>query len=92
MAIPPQSLTGLIAVVAIFLALGGVARVIRSVATRSRRRAWIMAAGVVALLLGLAAGIGGPVGKLSFVGLCIALDLLFHAVSWSDTRTAGTKA
>jgi uncharacterized membrane protein HdeD (DUF308 family) len=83
MAIPPQRLTGLIAVIAIFLVLGGLARVIRSVATRSRGRAWIMAAGVVAVLLGLAVGIGGPVGKLSFVGLCIALDFIFHGVSWS---------
>jgi uncharacterized membrane protein HdeD (DUF308 family) len=83
MAIPPQHLTGLVAAIAIFLTLGGLVRVIRSVATRSRGRAWIMATGVVALLLGLAVGIGGPVGKLSFVGLCIALDLVFHGVSWS---------
>jgi uncharacterized membrane protein HdeD (DUF308 family) len=83
MAIPPQSLGGLVAAVAIFLALGGVARVIRSAATRSRGRAWAMAAGVVALLLGLAVGVGGTVGKLSFVGLCIALDFIFHGVSWS---------
>jgi uncharacterized membrane protein HdeD (DUF308 family) len=83
MALPPQRIIGLVAVIAIFLGLCGLARLLRSMATRGRGRAWAVATGVLALLLALAIGLRGNAEKLAFVGLCIALDFIFHGVSWS---------
>ena len=40
-------------------------------------------AGVAALLLAVSVSIGWPDAGAWFVGLCIALDLIFHGLSWS---------
>ncbi len=83
MAFPPERAVGLIVLIAVLLIAAGLARLVRSMATRSRSRAWFMLTGLVAVLLGIAIWVGGSVGKLSFVGLCIAVDFLCHGVSWS---------
>jgi uncharacterized membrane protein HdeD (DUF308 family) len=81
MASPPERVIGLITLVAVLLIVIGLARVARSLATRSGGRAWVFAAGVIALLLGISVWAGGTAGKLGFVGLCIAVDLLCHGVT-----------
>jgi uncharacterized membrane protein HdeD (DUF308 family) len=91
MANPPESIVGLITLIAIFLIVIGLARLARSLATQSRGRAWTLITGVIALLLGISVWIEGPVGKLGFVGLCIAIDLLCHGVSWSALALAERK-
>jgi uncharacterized membrane protein HdeD (DUF308 family) len=91
MANPPETMVGLIALVAIFLIVIGLARLARSLVTRSRGRVWTVTAGVIALLLGISVWIEGPVAKLGFVGLCIAIDLLCHGVSWSALALAERK-
>jgi uncharacterized membrane protein HdeD (DUF308 family) len=83
MANPPERIGGLITVIAVFFIVIGLARAARSLATHSRRRAFGLVAGVIALLLGICVWVGGPTGKLGFVGLCIAVDFLCHGVSWS---------
>ena len=91
MANPPESIVGLITLVAIFLIVIGLARLTRSLATQSRGRAWIFLAGAIAPLLGISVWIEGPVGKLGFVGLCIAIDFLCHGISWSALALAERK-
>jgi uncharacterized membrane protein HdeD (DUF308 family) len=91
MANPPESIVGLITLVAIFLIVIGLARLTHSLATQSRGRAWIFLAGAIAPLLGISVWIEGPVGKLGFVGLCIAIDLLCHGISWSALALAEGK-
>src|SRR5262249_49795139 len=91
MANPLQKVVGLIALVAIFLIVIGLARLARSLATQSRGRAWIFVTGVIALLLGISVWIEGPIAKLGFVGLCIAIDFLCHGVSWSALALAERK-
>jgi uncharacterized membrane protein HdeD (DUF308 family) len=80
---PPERIVGLVVVVAIFFVAIGLVRLVRSLVTRSRGRAWTLLAGVIVLLLGISLWIGGPAAKLEFVGLCIALDFLCHGVAWS---------
>ena len=88
---PLERIVDLIALVAIFFVVIGLVRLARSLATHSRGRAWISMTGIVALLLGIALWIGGPVTKLGFVGLCIAVDFLCHGVSWSALALAERK-
>jgi uncharacterized membrane protein HdeD (DUF308 family) len=91
MANPPERIIGLITLVAIFLIVIGLARLARSLATQSRRRAWTVMTGFVALLLGVSVWIGWPFSKLWFVGLCIAIDFLCQGVSWSALALAERK-
>jgi uncharacterized membrane protein HdeD (DUF308 family) len=80
---PLHRLISLIAVVAIFLIVAGLVRLARSLTAQSRGRGWAIMTGVIALLLGVSVWIGWPTNKLWFVGLCIAIDFLFHGVTWS---------
>ena len=88
---PPEKVVGLIALVAIFLVVVGLVRLVRSLVTRSRGRAWTLLAGVIAVLLGISVWAGGSVAKLGFVGLCIAIDFLCHGVAWSALALAERK-
>src|SRR5262249_44612504 len=88
----PQRVVGLLVVVVIFLVVGGLARLARLLAAQSRARAWTVMTGVIALLLGISVWIGWPDGKLWFVGLCIAVDILCHGLSWSALALAERKA
>jgi uncharacterized membrane protein HdeD (DUF308 family) len=83
MAHPLQRVVSLVALIAVFLVVGGLVRLAHSLATQSRGRAWLVLTGVVALLLGISVWAGWPVAKLWFVGLCIAVDFICHGVSWS---------
>jgi uncharacterized membrane protein HdeD (DUF308 family) len=91
MANPPERVVSLIALIAVFLIVIGLARLARSLVTQSRGRAWIFLTGVIALLLGISVWIEGPVAKLGFVGLCIAIDFLCHGISWSALALAERK-
>src|SRR5207237_8185693 len=85
---PPQSLGGLVALIAVFLIVSGLVRLARVLVTRSPGRPWTVMTGAVALLLGISVWIGWPVGKLWFVGICIAIDFICHGVSWSALALA----
>jgi uncharacterized membrane protein HdeD (DUF308 family) len=91
MANPPERAVGLITLIALLLILIGLARLARSMATQSRGRAWTFIAGVIALLLGIWVWTEGPAAKLGFIGLCIAVDVLCHGVSWSALALAERK-
>jgi uncharacterized membrane protein HdeD (DUF308 family) len=80
---PFEDVVSLIAVVAILFLVIGLARLARSLATRSRGRAWGVVTGMVALLLGVSLGVGWPTRAFWFVGSCVAIDLLVHGFSWS---------
>ena len=83
MAHPLHKAVSLIALIAIFLIVGGLIRLARALASQSRGRAWIVMTGVVALLLGIGVGLGWPIAMPWLVGLCIALDFLCHGLCWS---------
>jgi uncharacterized membrane protein HdeD (DUF308 family) len=83
MANPFQEVLGLVAVVGVFLVVGGLVRLARALVTETHRRGWVMLAAVVSLVLGVSLWTGWPDRRLWFAGLCIAIDFLFHGVTWS---------
>lgn len=83
MAFPPQTLFGLMALVAFFLMAAGLVRLARAASSHARYRAVATAAGLLTLLLGASLWVGWPVARLWFVGLCLAIDFICHGVSWS---------
>jgi uncharacterized membrane protein HdeD (DUF308 family) len=91
MANPPQTIIGLIALIAIFLMVIGLVRLARALTMQSRGRVWAVMTGVIALLLGISVWFGGNAAKLGFVGLCLAADFLCHGVSWSALALAERK-
>ncbi len=91
MAYPPERVGQLIVLVAIFLIVAGLLRLARSLAKKAHGRAWVAMTGVVALVLGVSVWIGGPVARISMIGVCIALDFIFHGMSWSALALAERK-
>jgi uncharacterized membrane protein HdeD (DUF308 family) len=91
MAHPVVLLTDLVVVIAAFLMLIGLVRMVRSLVTHSPGRAWAFMAGAAALILGICVWLQLPVSGLGFVGLCIALDFICHGVSWSAVALAEGK-
>jgi uncharacterized membrane protein HdeD (DUF308 family) len=83
MANPFENVVSLVAVVAVFFLVIGLARLARSLATRSRGRALAVVTGMVALLLGISLWVGWPTRAFWFVGLCVGIDLLVDGLSWS---------
>lgn len=83
MAQPYQTVVSLSVLTGVFLLLAAIARLVRSLRSRSFERGWIAMAGVAALLLAVSVSLGWPDAGPWFVGLCIALDLLCHGLSWS---------
>jgi uncharacterized membrane protein HdeD (DUF308 family) len=91
MAHPLERVIGLVELIAIFLIVLGLVRLVRSLTTQSHGRAWVIMTGVIALVLGISVWMGWPIAKPWFVGLCIAIDFLCHGVSWSALALAERK-
>jgi uncharacterized membrane protein HdeD (DUF308 family) len=88
MAYPVQMGTDLVVLVAVFLLVSGVVRLIRSGVRQSSGRGGILLTGLATLLLGICVWLRLPVSKLWFVGLCIALDFICQGFSWSAIALA----
>jgi carbon storage regulator CsrA len=88
---PGLVVTDLVVVIAIFLMVGGLVRVVRSLVTHSPGRGWTFMAGVAALFLGACVWLRLPVSQLWFVGLCLAIDYLCHGGSWFAIALAESK-
>jgi uncharacterized membrane protein HdeD (DUF308 family) len=91
MAQPFLVVTDLVVLIAIFLMVGGLVRLARSLVTHSPGRGWSFMAGSAALVLGICIWLRLPVSGLWFVGLCIALDFICHGVSWAAVGLAEGK-
>lgn len=79
---PQSTVNDLILVVAAFLMVGGVSRILAALFFRFRAWSWIFAAGIVAIVLGLIVWKEGRFRGLSLVASCVAVDFLAHGVSW----------
>ena len=80
---PLDRVVSLIVLVAIFLVLSWLVRLARSLVAQPSARGWTAMAGLIAILLGICAWSGWPVGKGLLLALCIAVDFICHGVSWS---------
>ena len=79
---PHNTVDDLILVLAAFLMVGGVSRILSSVFLRFRAWGWILAAGIVAIALGLLVWKEGSFRGLWLVLACVAIDFIAHGVSW----------
>jgi uncharacterized membrane protein HdeD (DUF308 family) len=62
--------------------VGGVLRIIFSVAMRFHAWPWVLLNGLVDLILGIVIWSGWPGSSLWVIGLFVGIDLLFHGWSW----------
>jgi uncharacterized membrane protein HdeD (DUF308 family) len=92
MAYPVQMGTDLVVLIAVFLLVSGVVRLIRSRVRQSSGRGGILHTGLAALLLGICVSLRLPVSKLWLVGLCIAHDFICQGFSWSAIVLAERRA
>ncbi|MHB1425134.1 MAG: HdeD family acid-resistance protein [Gemmataceae bacterium] len=88
---PHNTVDDLILVLASFLMLGGVSRILSSVLLRYRSWGWIVGAGIVAVILGLVVWHEDAFRRLWLVGACVAADFISHGVSWVILSTERRK-
>jgi uncharacterized membrane protein HdeD (DUF308 family) len=67
---------------AAFLIIGGLFRMIGAFAMKFPGSGWIALSGFVSFLLGLAVLNQWPASGLWFIGLCVGVDLLLHGATW----------
>jgi uncharacterized membrane protein HdeD (DUF308 family) len=82
MAHPLMSALDLVIAIAVFLTIAGLLRLAQALSAQAKARGWILLTGAIAVLLGISIWTGWPSASLWFVGLCIAIDLISHGVSW----------
>lgn len=79
---PHNTIDDLILVLAAFLMVAGLSRILSSLFFRFRAWGWFLAAGIVAVTLGLVVWKEGHFRGLSLVLACVAVDFITHGVSW----------
>jgi uncharacterized membrane protein HdeD (DUF308 family) len=92
---PRDTVDDLILVLAAFLMVGGVSRILSSLFLRFRSWGWILSTGIVAIILGLIVWRQGSFRGLWLVAGCVAVDFIAHGVSWvllSHTSRADSPA
>jgi uncharacterized membrane protein HdeD (DUF308 family) len=91
MAHPLEQIIDLIALIAIFFLVSGLIRIGRLLTTRSPDSGSTVMAGIVALILGICVWLRWPDSRWWFIGLCIAIDILLHGISFSALALAEKK-
>jgi uncharacterized membrane protein HdeD (DUF308 family) len=79
---PVRAATVLTLLIAAAFFVGGILRVIFSVAVRFPAWSWVLFNGVVDLVLGVLILNGWPESSLWVIGLFVGIDLLLHGWSW----------
>ena len=79
---PRNTIDDLILVLAAFLLIGGVSRILGSLFLRFRQWGWILVGGLIAVALGLEVWKEGHFRGLPLVLACVAVDFIAHGVSW----------
>jgi uncharacterized membrane protein HdeD (DUF308 family) len=79
---PVRAATVLTLLLAAFLLVGGLLRVLFSFIGRFPGWPWVVLNGVVDLILGVLIWKGWPESSLWVIGLFVGIDLLFHGWSW----------
>jgi uncharacterized membrane protein HdeD (DUF308 family) len=77
-----NTIDDLILVLAAFLMVAGLSRILSSLFLRFRAWGWIFAAGIVAAVLGLIVWKEGHFRGLSLVVACVSVDFISRGVSW----------
>jgi len=67
---------------AAYLLVGGLFRLIAAFALWFPGSWWVALAGLVSVLLGIAVAWEWPISGLEFIGICVGVDLILHGGSW----------
>lgn len=78
---PAEAAITLTLLIALFLLLGGVFRIVVALTVRLHHRAWLLLNGIVTLLLGVLIWKQWPLSGLWVIGLFIGIDMIFYG--WS---------
>ena len=78
---PVEAALGLTLVVAAYLLVGGILRIVLSVVERFDGWGWVLLNGVVSLLLGVAIWRQWPLSGLWVIGLFVGIEMLFNGLS-----------
>lgn len=75
---PGATAVGLTLLIAMFLIVGGIFRIVAALSARYPNWGWLVLHGVVSLLLGIFIWQGWPVSGLWIIGLFIGIELIFN--------------
>lgn len=78
---PAESALALTLLIALFLMIGGVLRIVSALMIPFHHSAWVLLNGIIALLLGVMIWRQWPFSGLWVIGLFIGVDLLFYGLS-----------
>ena len=78
---PAQSAVALTLVIALFLLIGGVFRIVTALVVRFQHWLWMLLNGVISLLLGVMIWSQWPVSGLWVIGMFIGIDMIFYGCS-----------
>ena len=79
---PVGALAALTLLVACYLLVGGIFKVVAAVAYRFAAWGWSLAGGIIDLILGLMIWQGWPASSLWVIGLFVGINLIFRGFNW----------
>jgi uncharacterized membrane protein HdeD (DUF308 family) len=79
---PLRVAAGLTVLLAVGLLVGGICRIVFALTEDFSGRGWVLANGIITLLLGIAIWRQWPESSLWVIGLFVGIDLLFSGWSW----------
>jgi uncharacterized membrane protein HdeD (DUF308 family) len=79
---PVGALAALTLLVACFLMVGGIFKIVAAVAYRFAAWGWSLAGGIIDLILGLMIWQGWPASSLWVIGLFVGINLIFRGFNW----------
>jgi uncharacterized membrane protein HdeD (DUF308 family) len=79
---PVGALAALTLLVACYLMVGGIFKVVSAVAYRFAAWVWSLAGGIIDVILGLMIWQGWPASALWVIGLFVGIDLIFRGFNW----------
>ena len=77
-----ESVAGLTLLLAAFLIVGGIFRIIAALTMKLAGWGWVLAGGILALLLGILIWAEWPEASLWVIGLFVGIEMLFTGWSW----------
>ena len=79
---PVGALAALTLLVACFLMVGGIFKVVAAVACRFAAWGWPLAGGIINVILGVLIWRGWPASSLWVIGLFVGINLIFRGFNW----------
>ena len=79
---PVGALAALTLLVACFLLVGGIFKVVSALAYRFAAWGWSLAGGIIDVILGVMIWQGWPAASLWVIGLFVGIDLIFRGFNW----------